>query len=64
MAGVFPWEALDSPKLGSALEMLWFLKVSKLMRSELRVIACIVPRFDETFPFDSQELHAGRWLLV
>lgn len=64
MTGCCPWETADSPKLGSALEMVWYVKVSKLTRSELRATACLVPGFDETFPFDSQELCTGRRLLV
>ena len=53
MTECFPWETPDSPKLGSALEMLRYVKVSKLMRSELGASACLVPGFDETFPFNS-----------
>lgn len=64
MTGRFPWETLDSPKLGSALEMLRYIKVSKPMRGELRATAFLVPGFEETFPFDSQELHTVTRLLV
>lgn len=62
--GCFPWETPDSPKLGSALEMRLYVKLSKLMRGELRATACLVPGFEEAFPFDSQELRTGRRLLV